>query len=64
MIHVIKARTKMQVDTFILLFLCYLLGVDYMRVISMVIVKEIVSTCLMYAANVYHQSECDIPDFV
>ena len=26
-------------------------------------VKEILFTCVIYAANFYHQSECDIPDF-
>ena len=28
----------------------------------MVITKEIVSTCLIYAVTIHHQSECDIPD--
>ena len=53
----IRARTKMQVDTFIFLLFCYLFFVYAKRVISMVIVKEIVFTCLSYAVNVYHQSE-------
>ena len=39
MINDIKARTKIQVDTFISLLFCYLFGVDAMRFIPMVIVK-------------------------
>ena len=29
----------------------------------MVILKEILFTCLIYAATVYHQNECDITDY-
>ena len=44
----IKTRDKMKVDTSILLFLGFLLGVYAMRFIYMVIVKEIVFTCVIY----------------
>ena len=46
----IKATTKMQVDTFI-----HFSSVDFfnaMKFISMVIVKEIIFTCVMYAVTV------------
>ena len=51
-LHTIKARTKIQVDTYILLFFCYLFGVGALKFISIVILKEIVFTCLIYAATV------------
>ena len=53
----IKVRTKMKVDNFILLLFCYLFGDYSRRVISIVIVKEIVFTFVVYVATVYHQSE-------
>ena len=59
----IKMRAKMQVDNFILLFFCCLFGVYSMRFIYMVIVKEIVFTCVIYAATISLQSERDIPNF-
>ena len=34
-----------------------------MRFIYMVIGEDILFTCIIYAAAVYHQSECDIPNF-
>ena len=60
----IKTRTKTQVDTFILLLFCCLFGVYAMICIYMVIVKEIVFTCVIYAATLYHQSERDITNFL
>ena len=48
-----KMRTKMQVDTFILLLLCFLFGVYAMRFIYMVIVKEIVFSCVTYGLTLY-----------
>ena len=53
----------MQVVTLILIFLYLLFGVYDMIFIYMVIVKEIVFTCIIYAANLYHQSELDVPNF-
>ena len=44
----IKVRAKMHVVVFILIFLCYIFGVDAMRVIPMVAVKQIIFTCLIY----------------
>ena len=59
----INMSTKMQVDTFIFLLFCCLFGVYIMRLIYMVIVKEILFTCVIYAVNLYHRSERDIPNF-
>ena len=53
----------MQVDTFILLLFCWSFGVYAVIFIYMVDLKEIVFTCVIYAATVYHQSERDIPNF-
>ena len=63
-LYAIKARPKIQLDNFILLFLCCLFGVDTMRVIPTVTVKEIVLTFSIYAANVYYNNEHNIPDFL
>ena len=53
----------MQVGTFTFpLFWC-LSGVYSMRIIKMVIVKETVLNCVIYAATFYHHSELDIPNF-
>ena len=52
MLAAIKARTKIQGDKFLFLFLYYIFGVDAMIAITMVIVKEIVFTCLIYAKTV------------
>ena len=59
----IKTRTKMQVDTFILLFFCFRFDVSVMIFIYMVIVKEIVFTCVIYVTNLDHQIKCDVPHF-
>ena len=56
----IKIMTKMQVDNFIPFLFCCLFGVYPMRFIYMFIVKEIVFTCVIYAATLYYQSERDI----
>ena len=56
--------TKIQVDTFILLLFCCLFGVYAMRFISVVVLKVIVFTPVIYATTVYHQSERNIPIFV
>ena len=53
----------MKLDNFILLLFCFLFGFDDMRVITMVIVKEILFTCLIYSTNINHQSERDMTDF-
>ena len=47
----IKATTKMQMDTFILFLLCCIFCVYAVKFISMVIMKEIIFTCVMYAAT-------------
>ena len=59
----IKTRTKIQLDTFSFLFLCFCFGVYVIRFIYMFIVKEILFTRVIYAANLYHHSERDIPNF-
>ena len=63
-IHTIKTRTKIQVDTVIFLFCCYPFGVYDIRIIFMVIVKDILFTCVTYAATVNHHSEWDVTGFV
>ena len=45
----IKETTKIQVDAFILFFLCLIFCVYAIRFISMVIVKEIIFACVIYA---------------
>ena len=45
----INTRTKIQVDNF--LFLCFLFGVYNMKFITVVIVKEILFNCVIYAAT-------------
>ena len=55
--------TNIQVGTFIFLFF-WGLFVVYARIfIYVFIVKELVFTCVIYAATVYHQSERYIPHF-
>ena len=53
----------MQVNIIIFLFLCLLFGVYARIFIYIVIVKQIVFTCVIYATTLYHQSERDIPIF-
>ena len=53
----------MQVDTFILLLFCFLFGVYAIILLYMVIAKEILVICVIYAATVYHWSERGIPNF-
>ena len=48
----IKATTKIQADNFILLFFCQLLCVYAMRFIYMVVAKEIIFTCVIYAVTI------------
>ena len=50
----IKASTKIQTDTVILTLFCYLFGVEFMRFITKATAKEILFTCLIYDATVYH----------
>ena len=53
----IKEMTKIQVDTLILISLCFLFCVYAMKFISMVIVKEIIFTCVIYAVTVYRTDQ-------
>ena len=50
-------------DTLIFPFFCYIYGVYTTRFIYMVIVMEILLTCIIYSATLYHQSERDISNF-
>ena len=63
MLYKIKTRNKMQVNIFIFLFFCCLFGVYAMRFISTVIVREILSTCVIHVRTVQYQSEQDSPNF-
>ena len=49
----------MQVDTSVLPFSYWLLGVYSMKFIYMVISKEILFTCVIYGETFYHQIEHD-----
>ena len=51
-LNTIKEMNKMQVGNFIFLFLCLLFCVYTMRFISMVIAKENIFTCVIYAVTV------------
>ena len=53
----------MQVEDFILFYFCCLFGVFTTGFIYTVIAKEIVFTCVIYTAILYHQNERDIPSF-
>ena len=53
----------MQVDTFILLLLCFLFSVYAMIFIYMIIMKSILSICRIYSVTVYHRIERDIANF-
>ena len=48
----IKEMTNIQVDNFILPFFCFLFCVYDMRFISIVIVKKIIFTCVIYVVTV------------
>ena len=48
----IKQMTKIQVNNFILIFFCFLYCVYGIIFISMVVVKEIIFNCVMYAVTV------------
>ena len=50
-IDTIKETTNIQVDTFIFI-VCFLFCVYNMRFISMVMVKEIIFTCVIYSVTV------------
>ena len=52
-LDIIKAKTNMQVDTFIFPFFCWIFCFYAMIFIPMVIVREIIFTCVIYSVTVY-----------
>ena len=53
----IKNKTKIQVDHFIFLLFCFLLCFYAIRFISMVVMKGIIFTCVIYAVTIYETNQ-------